>query len=403
MTEQQNQSAVVEETREAVDKAPQPENTGKKNGGNKTSLVLSAVAIAIALAAGVGLFGLNKQQVSRQNETSTALADRVAELQKAQESQKNELEGIIKQQADQLADAKHQQETLAKQLEDVQQKVAVISGSDAKTWLLAQADFLVKSAGRKLWSDRDVTTAAALLKSADASLADMNDPSLISARRAITDDIASLSAVSQVDYDGIILKVNQLANQIDNLRLADNNDDDSPMDSDSEELSSSIGEWRVNLQKSWQSFMDSFITIRRRDETAVPLLAPNQDIYLRENIRSRLLVAAQAVPRHQEETYKQALDNVSTWVRAYYDTEDATTRAFLEDVDKLSQQSITMNVPENLQSQAILEKLMQTRVRNLMAQPAVTQSSAPAPTPPVPAPAPAPAPAHAPAPAPQGE
>ena len=388
MTEQQNQSAVVEETREAVDKAPQPENTGKKNGGNKTSLVLSAVAIAIALAAGVGLFGLNKQQVSRQNETSTALADRVAELQKAQESQKNELEGIIKQQADQLTEAKHQQETLAKQLEDVQQKVAVISGSDAKTWLLAQADFLVKSAGRKLWSYRDVTTAAALLKSADASLADMNDPSLISARRAITDDIASLSAVSQVDYDGIILKVNQLANQIDNLRLADNNDDDSPMDSDSEELSSSIGEWRVNLQKSWQSFMDSFITIRRRDETAVPLLAPNQDIYLRENIRSRLLVAAQAVPRHQEETYKQALDNVSTWVRAYYDTEDATTRAFLEDVDKLSQQSITMNVPENLQSQAILEKLMQTRVRNLMAQPAVTQSSAP--TPPAPAPAPAP-------------
>ena len=392
MTEQQNQSAVVEETREAVDKAPQPEKTGKKNGGNKTSLVLSAVAIAIALAAGVGLFGLNKQQVSRQNETSTALADRLAELQKAQESQKNELEGIIRQQADQLTAAKHQQETLAKQLEDVQQKVAVISGSDAKTWLLAQADFLVKSAGRKLWSDRDVTTAAALLKSADASLADMNDPSLISARRAITDDIASLSAVSQVDYDGIILKVNQLANQIDNLRLADNNDDDSPMDSDSEELSSSIGEWRVNLQKSWQSFMDSFITIRRRDETAVPLLAPNQDIYLRENIRSRLLVAAQAVPRHQEETYKQALDNVSTWVRAYYDTEDATTRAFLEDVDKLSQQSITMNVPENLQSQAILEKLMQTRVRNLMAQPAVTQSSAPAPTPPVPAPAPAPAP-----------
>lgn len=42
--------------------------------------------------------------------------------------------------------------------------------------------------------------------------------------------------------------------------------------------------------------MDSFITIRRRDDTAVPLLAPNQDVYLRENIRSRLLVAAQAVP-----------------------------------------------------------------------------------------------------------
>ncbi|ELQ4482457.1 uroporphyrinogen-III C-methyltransferase [Klebsiella pneumoniae] len=385
MTEQQNQSAVVEETREAVETTPQPENTEMKKAGNKTSLALSAIAIAIAIAAGIGLYGLNKQQATRQNATTSELASQVAALQKAQENQKSELEGVIKQQADQLNEAKHQQETLAKQLDELQQKVAVISGSDAKTWLLAQADFLVKLAGRKLWSDQDVTTAAALLKSADASLADMNDPSLIGARRAITDDIATLSAVSQVDYDGMILKVNQLANQIDNLRLADNNDDDSPMDADSDELSSSISEWRVNLQKSWQNFMDSFITVRRRDETAVPLLAPNQDIYLRENIRSRLLVAAQAVPRHQEETWKQSLDNVSTWVRAYYDTDDATTKAFLDEVDKLSQQSITMTVPETLQSQALLEKLMQTRVRNLMAQPAVTAGGAPSPAPAAPA------------------
>lgn len=327
---------------------------------------------------------LGKQQATAQTETSDALATQLTALQKAQESQKAELEEIIKKQAAQLEDANRQQAALAKQLDEVQQKVATISGSDAKTWLLAQADFLVKLAGRKLWSDQDVTTAAALLKSADASLADMNDPSLITARRAITDDIASLSSVAQIDYDGIILKLNQLSNQIDNLRLADNDTDGSPMDSDSSELSSSLSEWRVNLQKSWQNFMDSFITIRRRDDTAVPLLAPNQDVYLRENIRSRLLVAAQAVPRHQEETYRQALDNVSTWVRAYYDTDDAATKAFLEEVDKLSQQNITMDLPETLGSQAILEKLMQTRVRNLLAQPTVstaapaTQTDAPA-------------------------
>ena len=393
MTEQEKSSAVVEETREAVETTPQPVNAEKKSK-NGAALVLSAVAIAIALAAGVGLYGWGKQQAVKQTATSDALVNQLTALQKAQENQKAELEGIIKQQATQLDDANRQQATLAKQLDEVQQKVATISGSDAKTWLLAQSDFLVKLAGRKLWSDQDVTTAAALLKSADASLADMNDPSLIAARRAITDDIASLSAVAQVDYDGIILKVNQLSNQIDNLRLADNDTDDSPMDSDSSELSSSISEWRVNLQKSWQNFMDSFITIRRRDDTAVPLLAPNQDVYLRENIRSRLLVAAQAVPRHQEETYRQALDNVSTWVRAYYDTDDATTKAFLDDVDKLSQQSITMDVPETLQSQPILEKLMQTRVRKLLAQPAAATTEA--------AQAPAPQ-AEAPAAAPQGE
>lgn len=384
MTEHEKSSAVVEETNETVDTTPQPETTEKKHGSNKTSLALSAIAIAIALAAGIGLYGLVKKQATNQTATSDALVTQVTALQQTQQTQKAELDAVIKQQAAQLADANRQQAELTKQLDEMQQKVATISGTDAKTWLLAQADFLVKLAGRKLWSDQDVTTAAALLKSADASLGDMNDPSLITARRALTEDIASLATVSQVDYDGIILKVNQLSNQIDNLRLADNNDDDSPMDSDSGELSSSLSEWRINLQKSWQNFMDSFITVRRRDETAVPLLAPNQDVYLRENLRSRLLVAAQAVPRHQEETYKQALDNVSTWVRAYYDTDDATTTAFLEDVDKLSQQNITMNVPDKLASQPILEKLMQTRVRNLLAQPGVAAeqeapASAPAP------------------------
>lgn len=79
--------------------------------------------------------------------TSDALANQLTALQKAQESQKAELEGIIKQQATQLDEATRQQAALVKQLDEVQQKVATISGSDAGTWLLAQADFLVKLAG----------------------------------------------------------------------------------------------------------------------------------------------------------------------------------------------------------------------------------------------------------------
>ncbi|WP_202307055.1 uroporphyrinogen-III C-methyltransferase [Dryocola clanedunensis] len=388
MTEQNTSSAMVEETKPAVENTPLPEQPPQKNRSGVAGIALGAIAIAIALALGGGLYSYGKHQASTQNATNDALVTQLTALQKQQDQQKTELENTIKQQATALDEANRQQASLARQLDEVQQKVATISGSDAKTWLLAQADFLVKLAARKLWSDQDVTTAAALLKSADASLADMNDSSLITARRAITDDISTLSGVSQVDYDGIILKVNQLANQVDNLRLADNDNDDTPMDSDGSELSSTVTEWRQNLVKSWHSFMDSFITIRRRDETAVPLLAPNQDIYLRENIRSRLLIAAQAVPRHQEETYKQSLESVSTWVRAYYDTEDANTKAFLDQLDSLSQQSINMDIPENLQSQPLLEKLMQTRVRNLLSQPA-DNNSAPAATAPAPAAAPA--------------
>ncbi|MFU9137532.1 uroporphyrinogen-III C-methyltransferase [Erwinia tasmaniensis] len=371
MTEHKDPSASIEETTPAAGPSLAESKTPHKS--KNTGTALAVVAIAIALAVGGGLYFNGKHQAQQQAAASKALAGELSQLQQQAVSDKQTLGQQLTTQTAALDAARQQQAVMSKQLDELKQKVATISGNDAHTWLLAQADYLVKLAGRKLWSDRDVTTAAALLKSADSSLADMNDPSLIEVRRALTQDISSLSSVSQVDYDGIILKLNQLSNGVDNLRLADNDNDDTPMDADSGELTSSLREWRQNLVKSWHNFMDDFITVRRRDTTAEPLLAPNQDIYLRENIRSRLLIAAQAVPRHQDEIYKQSIDTVSAWVRAWFDTSDPATKAFLSQLDDLSQQSISMDLPESLQSQPMLDKLMQTRVRNLLAQPSAGQ------------------------------
>ncbi|WP_447867879.1 uroporphyrinogen-III C-methyltransferase [Rahnella bonaserana] len=377
MTEQKNPSAPDENVviSPAVE-SPQPDASERDQElktlrkKQRTAPVLGAIAIVLVIALGAGLYYHGHQQSLAQASANAALSKQLDALQKSQQQDKQQIASLLAQQDKTEQAADRQQASFGRQLNELQDKVASISGSDAKTWLLAQADYLVKLAGRKLWSDQDVTTAAALLKSADASLADMNDPSLIDVRRALNEDVGSLSAVAQVDFDGIILKLNQLSNQVDNLRLADNDTDDSPMDNDSSSLSSSLTEWRQNLTKSWHNFMDDFITIRRRDTSAEPLLAPNQDVYLRENIRSRLLIAAQAVPRHQDEVYKQSLESVSTWVRAYFDTSDPSTKAFLEELDNLSQQSISMDVPDELKSQPMLEKLMQTRVRNLLQQPA---------------------------------
>ncbi|MEG3133196.1 uroporphyrinogen-III C-methyltransferase [Rouxiella sp. T17] len=377
MTEQKNPSVELDKQDLAVESPQQPDSAPRETvpREKRTGPVLGAIAIVLVIALGVGVYYHGHQQAKADIATNEALQAQLAELKNSQSQDKQQINTLLGQQDKSLQEAARQQASFSRQLSELQDKVASISGSDAKTWMLSQADFLVKLAGRKLWSDQDVTTAAALLKSADASLADMNDPSLIDVRKAINEDVGSLSAVTQVDFDGIILKVNQLSNQVDNLRLADNDTDDSPMDSDSGELSSSLTEWRQNLSKSWHNFMTDFITIRRRDTSAEPLLAPNQDVYLRENIRSRLLVAAQAVPRHQNEIYKQSLETVSTWVRAYFDTTDPATKAFLNDLDNLSQQSVSMDVPDQLKSQPMLEKLMQTRVRNLLQQPAAATTA----------------------------
>lgn len=339
----------------------------RDNAGN--GRVLGGLAIVIALLLSGGVYYLGQQQ-EKQNAASVAqLKGELTTLQQQYQQEKTVWQAALAQQKQWQDNTAHQLSVVTRESSELSQKLAALSNHDTSTWLLAQADFLVKLAGRKLWSDKDVLTAGALLKSADGSLADMNDPSLLELRRAIANDISALASVGQVDFDGIILRVNQLTDQVDNLRLADNTQgDDTPMDETDGELSATLSEWRQNLSKSWHNFMSDFITIRRRDSNAEPLLAPNQDFYLRENIRARLLTAAQAVPRHQNETYKQSLEAVSTWVRAYFDTSDPGTKAFLEQVDNLSQQPVSLDVPTTLQSQPLLEKLMQTRVRNLLAQ-----------------------------------
>ncbi|MCP1065646.1 uroporphyrinogen-III C-methyltransferase [Serratia symbiotica] len=372
MKEQNTPSTPVKEQTPAAENLQQPDADRRK--GKNTGTMIGAIAIMLVIALGAGGYYHSCQQAQQFLSTNQAMQQQLDVLKQRLQRERSVLEDLLRQRSKRLDAADREQATLARQLNELQGKVATLSGSDAKTWLLAQADFMVKMAGRKLWSDHDVTSAATLLKSADTSLADMNDPSLLEVRRAIFEDINTLCNLTQVDFDGIILRVNQLSNQVDNLRLVENNTDEVPMDQDSDELSSSIGEWRQNLSKSWHNFMADFITLRRRDASAEPLLAPNQDIYLRENIRLRLLVAAQAIHRHQNETYKQSLETISTWVRAYFNTTDPVTKAFLEELDTLSQQSISMDLPEQLKSQPLLEKVMQTRLRNLISHsPAIHQ------------------------------
>lgn len=94
MTEQEKTSAVVEETREAVDTTSQPVATEKKSKNN-TALILSAVAIAIALAAGVGLYGWGKQQAVNQTATSDALANQLTALQKPRRAKKPSWKALL--------------------------------------------------------------------------------------------------------------------------------------------------------------------------------------------------------------------------------------------------------------------------------------------------------------------
>ena len=74
MTEQKNTSAMIEETTPAVESAPLPEQPPKKNRNGIAGIALGAIAIAIALALGGGLYSYGKHQSAAQTANTDALA-----------------------------------------------------------------------------------------------------------------------------------------------------------------------------------------------------------------------------------------------------------------------------------------------------------------------------------------
>ncbi|PHM74846.1 uroporphyrin-III C-methyltransferase [Xenorhabdus kozodoii] len=358
MTTEQKQSTDAVET-----KRPQAPHRPKSYGW-----VGNTISIAISLAIGIGglyIYYHGQQQNAELKTENLALQQAITSLTQQQSTDKQELNANLQKLEASLQHADSQSQQRDDRIAELRNRVSAFSNTDIENWRLAQASSLVKMAGRKVWSEQDITTAIALLKDADQNLAEMNDPSLLYVRKAIMADIDSLTKIKQVDLDGIILMLNQLSNQVDNLRLANKVEQARSEKADNHEITASLSDWRENLSNSWHSFMDNFITITPRDDSKEPLLAPNQGVYLRENIRSKLLIAAQAVPRHQAKIYQDALEDVQSWVKTYFDTSLPEAENFLNNVASLQKKPLSIHVPEHLSSQPILAELVRKRIYNL--------------------------------------
>ena len=331
----------------------------------KTGTALSLLAILIALGVGGAGYYFGQQQVAEIQQKLTALESQsgvaVSTPVSDNSGQVTQLEQGLKtaqdkvEQLEQLVAGKTSEiAALQAQVKQVSQLAGAQQPSD---WLFSEADFLLNNALRKLVLDNDVDTAISLLKLADETLAKVNNSQANAIRTAINQDLKQLLSLSSVDQNAVMQKLSQLANTVDELQALNVNFDETPEKSG--KLSDDIADWQQNVEKSATSFLNHFIRISSK-QTAdkKELLAPNQDIYLRENIRLRLQLAIMAVPRQQDELYKQSLDAVASWVRSYFDTSAEVTQNFLKSVDELADSSIYVDVPEQLQSLTLLDKYL---------------------------------------------
>lgn len=335
----------------------QPQAIVKKSGTG-----LSLLAILIALSVGSAGYYFGQQQTAEIQQKLTALEGQISSVPTTNSGEKAELTQLQQtthatqtklNQLEQLVAGKEQEFiTLRQQVAQVSQQAVAQQPND---WLFSEADFLLNNALRKLVLDNDVDTAISLLKLADETLAKVNNSESMAIRSAINQDLKQLLSVDSVDQNAVMQRLSQLANNVDELPVLNVNFGDEP---NADKLSDSISDWQANAEKSAVSFLNHFIRITPRDANKKELLAPNQDIYLRENIRLRLQLAIMAVPRQQNDLYKQSLDAVATWVRSYFDTNAEVTQSFLKSVDELSELSIYVDVPDQLQSLNLLDKYL---------------------------------------------
>ena len=350
------------EDREPV--APRTQTVVKKSGTG-----LSLLAILIALGVGGAGYYLGQQQVDEFQQKLTALEAQInnktvvsapAQDIKFDTTQLAQLESANKATQDKIAQVEELINAKSHELVGLQSqinKVSVQANAQQPTdWLFSEADFLLNNALRKLVLDNDVDTAVSLLKLADETLAKVNNSQSAAIRSAINQDLKQLLSVAGVDQNAVMQKLSQLANTVDELPVLDVNFGD---DQNATKLSDSLSDWAENAEKSATSFLNHFIRISpKHGADRKELLAPNQDIYLRENIRLRLQLAIMAVPRQQNELYKQSLEAVASWIRSYFDTNAEVTQSFLKSVDELSELSIYVDVPSQLQSLSMLDKYL---------------------------------------------
>ena len=357
------------EDREPV--APRTQTVVKKSG---TGLSLLAILIALGVGGAGYYFGQQKvdefqQKVDEFQQKLTALEAQInnktvvsapAQEVKFDTTQLAQLESANKATQNKLAQVEELITAKSHELVGLQSQINKVSAQanaqQPTDWLFSESDFLLNNALRKLVLDNDVDTAVSLLKLADETLAKVNNSQSAAIRSAINQDLKQLLSVAGVDQNAVMQKLSQLANTVDELPVLDVNFGD---DQNATKLSDSLSDWAENAEKSATSFLNHFIRISpKHGADRKELLAPNQDIYLRENIRLRLQLAIMAVPRQQNELYKQSLEAVASWIRSYFDTNAEVTQSFLKSVDELSEVSIYVDVPSQLQSLSMLDKYL---------------------------------------------
>ena len=345
----------------------------KKSSGNGLLWFVVIILFLLVLGmAGAGYWYYMQQQ-SASKETVTAQQNNASQLNAIERERADILASIENvtrtNQAleSTVAELKSQNEQLALQAESTLQQLNNMEGRRPADWLIAEADYLVRMAGRKLWLENDVRTAILLLVNADKRLKSLADPSVLPVRATLAEDIQTLQQLNPVSQSSVALALTGMMAQIDKLPL---NTFEKPEDSNAQDttLSESADDWQENLAKVWRSLVDDFLTVKSLEGPVEPVLSLEAQFLAKEQLRLQLMHAQTAALQGDEGLYSQSLQYAQTLLTEKFDTEKSQVTGFMDALQNLSATDIARPIPTELASQKPLERLLDSRVKQVFGQ-----------------------------------
>lgn len=322
---------------------PQAPGSSKGGGGILRALTILFLLLAIAGMAAGGYWFYNMR------DSGGELEQRLSSQQQSIIALENQLEESQLQQLQREAGLKQLMGQLQLSVSSQANRLQELSTTTRSDWLLAEAEYLIRLGNQRLITERNTRNATALLEAADQILRDLDEVGLFPVRQALAEDITALKMVKNVDREGLFLQLNALSKQLQKLPLIQKEAEvsETPVDETvAVDLIESV--WRDKLEHSFRAAVaaaSELIRVRRRDAPIEPLLSPDEEVFLRNNLGSMMEQAQLALLREEQAVYQVSLEKAHQWLGDYFELSEGAG-VVADELLSLGQLQVVQGLPD---------------------------------------------------------
>ena len=234
-------------------------------------------------------------------------------------------------------------------------------------WAYAEIEQTLLIASQQLQLAGNVKAALIALQAVDTRLQFMNRPQLTALRKALSQDIATLKAVPQIDTQGLGVRIETLLATVDKLPLAAEtrpaaDGAASPVEPVAPGADSGASTTARFWREVWAD-LKQLVRVQRIDRADVPLLSPAQTFFLRENLKLRLLTARMALLTRDQATFRNDLKAAREWLARYFDARDKSVASAVAALTSLQASDINTALPDIAATMEAMRAVSQTRAR----------------------------------------